>query len=317
MMMNRREFVAALGASGAWTAMRAWGADDPARPVLVKVGFLSDPHYANVPYNWAGDNRFFSASLPKLNAAVAKFNELKLDLAIEGGDLADWSRTGGDAKGEKDVALSIAKFDEYEAEFLKFKGPCYHVAGNHDFCYFTPEEYCARVKNAGVTMKRTHYAFTQKGVKFIVLDANYGTGDRHYSKDWSWNWTDSNVSAEQLRFLADELEAAKGPCVVVCHEILHPNGAGGHVVRNAADVRAILEKSGKVKTVLMGHQHSGMCQTLNGILYYAIPAQVTESPKTNSFAEVDIRSDGSAVITGYFLAKSVDPDAKGVSITVE
>ena len=89
-----------------------------------------------------------------------------------------------------------------------------------------------------------------------------------------------------------------------CHEILHPNGAKGHVVKNAAAVCAILEASGKVKTVLMGHQHSGLCEELNGILYYAIPAQVTKSRNTNSFAEVDILDDGSAAITGYFLAQS-------------
>lgn len=54
----------------------------------------------------------------------------------------------------------------------------------------------------------------------------------------------------------------------------------------------------------MGHQHSGLCEELNGILYYAIPAQVTKSRNTNSFAEVDILDDGSASITGYFLAQS-------------
>ena len=40
------------------------------------------------------------------------------------------------------------------------------------------------------------------------------------------------------------------------------------------------------------------------LLYYAIPAQVTKSRNTNSFAEVDILDDGSAAITGYFLAQS-------------
>jgi len=315
--MTRREFAAALGLTGAWTAMRVWGADDPSKSVLVKVGFVSDPHYSNVPYNWAGDDRYFSASLDKLKATVAKFNALGLDLAIEGGDLADWSRVGGSEKGEKDTALSIEKFDEYETEFLKFNGPCYHVAGNHDFCFFSPEEFYARVKNDGVTMTEGYYAFTKNGVKFLILDANYGTGDHHYSKDWSWNWTDANVSAAQLTWLQAELASASGPCVVVCHEILHPNGAGGHVVKNAAAVRAILESSGKVKTVLMGHQHSGMCQSLNGILYYAIPAQVTRSTTTNSFAEVDVRNDGSAVITGYHLAKSYDPEKPGIAVTID
>ena len=307
--MKRREFItgvasAAVGMAGVWMARRVYGAECAAKLARVRLGFLSDSHYANVDYAWDGDDRFFFASLAKMRAAVAKFNELKLDMAVEGGDMTDWSRVGASAKGEKDEALTNAAFDEFEAEFLKFNGPCYHVPGNHDFCSFTPEEFYARVKNAGAPMTEGYYAFTKNGIRLIVLDANYGTGDRHYSKDWPWSWTDSNVSSAQLKWLDGELAAAKGPCVVFCHEILHPNGAKGHVVKNAAAVRTILETSGKVKTVLMGHQHSGLCEELNGILYYAIPAQVTKSRNTNSFAEVDILGDGSASITGYFLAQN-------------
>lgn len=79
-------------------------------------------------------------------------------------------------------------------------------------------------------------------------------------------------------------------------------------------MRRVIEASGKVKTVLMGHQHSGLCETLNGILYYAIAAQVTKSATENSFAEVDVLEDGSSVVTGYFLARSCG-DARGVRTT--
>ena len=95
--MNRREFItgaasAVVGMACMWTARRVYGAEDAAKPARVRIGFLSDSHYANVDYAWAGDNRFFFASLAKMRAAVAKFNELKLDMAVEGGDMTDWSR---------------------------------------------------------------------------------------------------------------------------------------------------------------------------------------------------------------------------------
>lgn len=318
--LTRGAFVKGLSSAVAAAAADGWGAvvahapDAPKRRVLVRVGFLSDSHYANVALAWAGDNRYYSASLGKMRAAVAKFDSLGLDIAIEGGDLADWSRVGAQPGGGKDMGLSVGKFDEIEAEFVRFGGPAYHVPGNHDFSCFTPEEFYARVKNAGAPMTSGHYSFARNGVTFVVLDANYGAGDRHYSRDWAWNWADSNVPAAQLAWLEGELGKAPGPCVVVCHEILHPGGAGGHVVKNAAEVRKVIEASGKVKTVLMGHQHSGLCETLNGILYYAIAAQVTKSATENSFAEVDVLEDGSSVVTGYFLARSCG-DARGVRTT--
>ena len=138
-------------------ARRVYGGEGEAKQERVRFGFLSDSHYANVDYAWSGDDRFFFASLAKMRAAVAKFNELKLDMAVEGGDMTDWSRVGASAEGEKDEALTNAAFDEFEAEFLKFNGPCYHVPGNHDFCSFASEEFYSRVKNAGAPMTEGYY----------------------------------------------------------------------------------------------------------------------------------------------------------------
>ncbi len=74
-----------------------------------------------------------------------------------------------------------------------------------------------------------------------------------------------------------------------CFGILY--GAAGRLVREGG-----ADHSG----------YAGLCEELNGILYYAIPAQVAKRRNANNFAEVDILDDGSAVITGYSLARSRD-----------
>lgn len=311
--MSRREFATALGLTGLWSATRLYGIAPSGLKTLVRVGFVSDSHYANFTNDWC--DRFNSGSCGLMKLAAAKFNELKLDMAFEGGDLIDPSTENGQAGGKKDMAKTVAALDEIEAAFTGFKGPCYHIIGNHD-CTFRMPEFFEHVKNDGKKMTSSFYAFEQKGVKFIVLDANVMKNGVHYSPDVRWGWMDSVVPPEQLDFLKRELDAAKVPCVVCCHELLHPKSDWGHIVKNAAEVREIIEKSGKVKTVLMGHYHEGSCMTHNGILYYAIAAQCRESVTTNSFAEIDILEDGSAVITGYELARSYNPSHPGLTAIV-
>ena len=58
--MNRRKFIigsasAVAGLACVWTAQRVYGAEDATKPARVRLGYLSDSHYANVDYDWAGD----------------------------------------------------------------------------------------------------------------------------------------------------------------------------------------------------------------------------------------------------------------------
>ena len=100
--------------------------------------------------------------------------------------------------------------------------------------------------------------------------------------------------------------------VVFCHQRLDSSAEPQHLVRNAAEVRGILEKSGKVKVVFTGHQHLGAFNVLNGISYYSLIALVCDSgANANSFAEAAIRADGSFSVMGWKNAVSYDAE-KGV-----
>ena len=73
-----------------------------------------------------------------------------------------------------------------------------------------------------------------------------------------------------------------------------------HVVKNAAQVQAILEKSGKVKAVFTGHQHSGLIDITGGISYYCLRALVLNSgEEENAYALAEMYSSGEIRVTGY------------------
>ena len=292
--MNRREFLVAGGAFAVHPLLvRAAGADGE-RPV-VRFGMVADPHYADIPDRWCGDNRCYRESLAKMSAAVKAFSELKCDFLIELGDLKDQT------KGPEET---LAALDAIEARFTAFKGDCHHVCGNHDFDCITPAQFYAHIRNAGQTPTRGYYAFERGGIKFLVLDACYTSDMKHY--DRGNPWTDANVPPEELEWLKSELAAAKGPAVVFVHQLLDPAAArGGHLIKNHAAVREVLEQSGKVKNVITGHQHCGAVSVLNGIAHYSLAAQVDErGPKSNCYAVASVFADGSVAIDGYERAKA-------------
>ena len=67
----------------------------------------------------------------------------------------------------------------------------------------------------------------------------------------------------------------------------------------------MIEKSGKVRAVFTGHQHSGRINKVNGITYYSLRALVLNAGmEENSYATVDIYGSGNIAVTGYRKAES-------------
>ena len=56
-------------------------------------------------------------------------------------------------------------------------------------------------------------------------------------------WFDANVPPGQVAWLKSELAAAEGPAVVFCHKRLDPSASPKYLVRNAAEIRDVIEKS--------------------------------------------------------------------------
>ena len=56
------------------------------------------------------------------------------------------------------------------------------------------------------------------------------------------------------------------------HQNIDPQIQPDHRLSNDAEIRAILEESGKVRSVFQGHYHPGHRSHVNGIEYFTLPA---------------------------------------------
>ena len=300
--IGRREFLW-IGGAGLFVGCSSFGAADRSETPVVRFGMVTDIHYADLdpdkaPCGVVG-RRYYRESLRKLGEAVALFNTRGLDFAIELGDFKD------DSGGREPT---LAHLDRIEEAFSRFNGPRYHVAGNHDFDCVTDEEFFSRIPNAGVTSKTGYYSFECGKVKFIVLNACFDSKLQPYSCNNPWN--DANVPPDELAWFESELESAKGNVIVFCHQRLDNVAEPNHIVKNAAAVRSVMERSGKVRGVITGHQHRGGMCMINGIPYYSLRALVCDSGEgANSFAEVAVYPSGNFTVTGW--RNAVSRGAKG------
>ncbi len=296
-LLTRRFFLKGLGAFIAAPLAGCACAGRGERP-LVRFGLATDCHYADIPYArrpWPVGDAAYRESAAKLAECVAVMNRERPDFLIELGDFKDLG---------KDKPATIESLDAIERVFAGFRGGRYHVLGNHDFDALDKAEFLAHISNADQPQPLAHYSFTRGGVKCVVLDACYTSAMEDY-RPGNWDWRDANVPPWQLEWLAAELDSARGPAVVFCHQCLDPAADSNHLVRNAADVRAVLEHSGKVRAVFTGHQHSGRIGRVNGIMYYSLRATVLNSgEEENAYALAEVYPSGEVAVTGYRKAAS-------------
>ena len=269
----------AVGAVGSCTAV------DPVRRSSVRLGLLTDCHYADkVP---AG-SRHYRESLTKVRQAVARFNEAGASVAIELGDFVD-------AAPEVDTEVEYLK--TIDAEYAKFHGDRHYVLGNHCVFTLTKEEFidnCAAVA--------AHYSFDLGAFHFVVLDACYRADGVGYGRK-NFDWKDTNLPAAELDWLRADLVATGKRAVVFVHQRLDLDPAGEHAayaVKNAPAVRRVLEASGNVLAVFQGHSHENLYRHLGGIHYCVLRAVVEGAgAENNGYALVDLYDDGSIRIDGF------------------
>ena len=291
-MVTRREVIRGAGAAALATAAGCMTTDAPVagKPAVerpVRFGFITDCHHAPHIVR-PGDPRRYGLALAKMRSFARCANRSELDFVVEGGDFKDLGRT---------PAESLKYLDEMEAAFAGFEGPRYHVLGNHDHDNISKEEFLAHVSNAGQERAKAFYAFTCRGVKFIVLDACYRPDGEPYCRG-NFSWKQARIPDEQVAFLKAELASATGPCVPIVHQQL--DAEDETCIVNAAEVRALLEASGKVKAVIQGHYHEGSFRDVNGIGYYTLRANVIgDAGKTGgNWAIVEVAADGSVAVYG-------------------
>ena len=259
----------------------------------MRFGIVTDCHYADAdPLG----TRFYRESLGKLAECVDRMNTERVDFLIELGDFKDQNRPAVEEK-------TLVHLQNIEAAFRRFNGRRYHVLGNHDVDSISKQQFLSHVEDTGIDAGRSYYSFDVSGLHFIVLDANYRPDGSDYDHG-NFDWTNANIPAHELDWLQRDLAACSGCTVVFVHQRL--DGAGPVFVKNASQVRRILQASGQVLAVFQGHDHDGDYSHLDGIHYYTLKAVVEgHGEDNNSYAVIEVHPDRNVTVTGYRRASSM------------
>lgn len=293
--VTRRDFLRVSGslAAGVCAGMpfihaHAAGSSKP----VISFGIVTDAHYADAAPKGV---RQYKESVVKMTECVELMNEKKVDFLIELGDFKD--------QGQPSVEGDTLKYLEtIEKTFAQFKGPRYHVLGNHDVDSISKKQFLERVENTGIAKDKNYYSFDAKGLHFVVLDANYSTDGSDYNHG-KFDWTDANIPPVELDWLRKDLKSTDKPVVAFVHQRL--DGEGSVYIKNAAKVRQVLQDSKRVMAMFQGHHHAGHCGTIEKIHYYTLKAMVEGvGEKNNSYAIVEVYDNHNIVVTGYHKAVS-------------
>jgi alkaline phosphatase len=258
------------------TKLRA--AEDQARKV--RVGLVTDLHHADKPTK---GTRHYRDTLAKLAEAAKQFSADKPDFVVELGDFVDAAES---LEIEQDYLRQVSKV------FSTIPVPKHYVLGNHCVDTLTKEEFLG-----GVGKKESFYSFDQGGFHFIVIDSCFRSDGKPYGRKNS-TWTDANIPAYEMDWLRADLRATDKKVIVFAHQRL--DDAGQHAVKNAADVRKVLESSGKVLAVFQGHSHKNDHQEIAGIHYATLVAMVEGAgPDNSGYSIMEVLDGGTIHLSGF------------------
>ena len=290
--ISRRAFVCdgtlfLLAAAGGSVARLVEAAEDAQKNRSLQIGLLTDLHYADKP---SVGSLCYRETIAKIREAVAKFSEVRVDFAIELGDLIDEAET---VEGEIGFLKMIA------AEFAKFTGERHYVLGNHCVWTLTKKQF---LDNSGA--KKERESFDRGGFHFVILDSCFRADGVAYGAKNN-KWEDADIPAEERDWLRDDLAATKLPTLVFVHHRLDVTTT--YAIKSREAVRKILEDSGKVLAVFQGHNHVNDHREIGGIHYCTLNAMIEGSGEANSaYALLDIFADGSLRVTGFRHQNSYD-----------
>ena len=246
----------------------------------LRLGLVTDLHYADKE---SKIGRYYRESLAKLAEAAKQFDKETPDLVVELGDLID---AADSAEVEKGYLRRIAK------AFAATPGQHHYVLGNHCVYSLTKPEFLEIVGQ-----RSSFYSFDANGYHSVVLDACFRADGQPYGRK-NFQWTDSNIPPSEAEWLQADLARTSHKTIVFVHQRLDVEPPVG--VKNAPEIRKILEASGKVLAVLQGHHHQNDYKEIGGVHYCTLMAMV-EGPGVvnNAYAAMDILPGDAIRITGF------------------
>ena len=264
---------------GAQMFNREIGAEGLSAP-RSQVGLITDLHYADKA---PAGTRHYRESLLKLHEAGKQFQAAQVSHVIELGDLID-------AADSVEVEQSYLKV--IHEEFSKIPGEKHYVLGNHCVDTLTKDEFLS-----GVGAMHSYYSFDEAGFHFVILDACFRSDGKPYERR-NFEWTDPNIPSSEVEWFKQDLNSTSLPVVVFVHQRLDVGAP--HGIKNATEVRDLIEKSEKVTAVFQGHSHKNDYKQINGVHYVTLVAMVEGSGLNRSgYSILNLHDDGVVSLTGH------------------
>jgi 3',5'-cyclic AMP phosphodiesterase CpdA len=227
-------------------------------------------------------------ALPMLQELLTEIKrDIKPDFVVQLGDLIEDSAAPEEDELNYRSAISL---------FESLSVPVLHAIGNHETVNLSVGKLLSH-------MGRTtpYYSLDVGPVHCVVLMASTRAH------------TDIHIDAAQRNWLAADLRSTQKPTLVFLHHPLDEQNLHGSFwfekyaeycfVQERAQVRAILEESGKVVAVFNGHIHRNSLWTDAGIPYFS----------TQSFVENLHPGDGALCSQSYAI---VDMDREQIRVEV-
>ncbi len=289
--MRRREFIQYVAGGIVMLSVGRIPKALAAEGRTLRFGVVTDIHYADRP---TSGTRHYRDSIKKVREAVEEFNRAEVDFLIELGDVKDMD-------AEATPSLTLRYLAAIERELQAFRGPLYHVLGNHDMDCISKEEFLSTTVNAGRARGRNYYTFKAKGVRCVVLDANFNPDGVPYDSG-NFDWRKAMIPQEQIAWLDEQLTRyASEPTIVFLHQMLDSFSEISRdlCVSNAEEVVSTLERHPQVLAVMQGHHHPGHYSHRRGIHYLTFGGMIEQAAPTNSFAIVEVEADGMIRVEGF------------------
>lgn len=259
-----------------WAEQVAGNADQP----VLQIGLLTDMHYADKA---PAGTRHYRETLDKLAEAGEKFAAEKIDSLIELGDFIDAADT---------VDTELGYLKTIQARFAPLCADRHYVLGNHCVDTLSKQEFLGTIER-----EQSYYSFDRGGYHCIILDACFRSDGEPYQRK-NFTWTDPNLHPAEVEWLQADLAATELPVLVFVHQRLDVSNQYG--IKNAAEVRKLLEQSGRVRAVFQGHSHKNDLIEIAGIPYCTLVAMVEGSgAESSGYSILRARANGTLELTGF------------------
>lgn len=156
-----------------------------------------------------------------------------------------------------DFAYPNKKHQHYSDKFNAAHDNPVHLIGNHEFDFGLTRKDCFKAWG----IDAAYYRRDVQGLRLLVLDGNEKGSPDHVSGYYSY------IGEQQQAWLADELNSADRPVLILSHQPL----AGRSSIDNATEVQKLLAThKHKITLCINGHSHVDSLLEVDGVTYLHI-----------------------------------------------